>query len=181
MTDSTALACHEARQLIQAELDRPLLTYEALSLRGHLTHCDQCRAYRADLCRVQALLSNTGHDLVHASHGAPDLTTRVSRQVQRQQPRRRLFSLVQVAAQVGGLAIVVMFALRLERMGPTSVLATKAQEPVVEVRPPSVWLPASARTQIPAWEFAGDQEPAVKQPTVVGWPARTLPGMLIPD
>lgn len=178
MTASEWLACPDARQLIQAELDRPLLTDEALSLRVHLSHCDHCRGYRDDLARVQALLTQTGHGIAHPAHSLPDLTARVSRQVQQQQPRKRLFALVRAAAQVGGAAMVVMLALRIERPVPIKGAVVKAA-PVVTAALPSA-LPASAQMQIPALEFAGDERPA-DHPGVVVWPTRSLPGMIIPD
>lgn len=179
MTASEWLACPGARQLIQAELDRPLLTDEALTLRVHLAHCEHCRGYRDDLARIQALLTQTGHGLAHPAHSMPDLTARVSRQVQEQQPRKRLFALVRVAAQVGAAAMVVMLALRIERPASTRTPAVKAA-PVVTTVSLSA-MPASARIQIPALEFAGDESPAAIHSGVVVWPTRNLPGMIIPD
>ena len=113
MTASEWLACPDARQLIQAELDRPLLTDEALALRVQLARCELCRSFRVDLAGVQTLLTQTGHGLAHPAHSLPDLTARVSRQVQEQRPRKRLFAMVRVAAQVGAAAMVVMLALRI--------------------------------------------------------------------
>ena len=179
MTASEWLACPDARQLIQAELDRPLLTEEALPLRVHLAHCEHCRGYRDDLARVQTLLTQTGHGIAHPAHSLPDLTARVSRQVQEQQPRKRLFALVRVAAQVGAAAMVVMLALRIERPATLKEPAVKATPVVTSVVMSG--LPAAARMQIPAFEFAGDASPAVDHSGVVVWPTRSLPGMIIPD
>ncbi len=179
MTASEWLACPDARQLIQAELDRPLLTDEALALRVHLAHCELCRSYRDDLARVQTLLTQTGHGLAHPAHSLPDLTARVSRQVQEQRPRKRLFAMVRVAAQVGAAAMVVMLALRIERPAPAKVPVVKAAPVATAVAMSAV--PAAARMQIPAIEFAGDERPAVDHSGVVVWPTRTLPGMIIPD
>lgn len=186
MSDRDALACPQARQLIQAELDRPLRTAESASLRMHLAGCAGCRAYRTDLTEVQALLADAGRQLAHPPHNAPDLAPRVSRRVRSEQPRHMLFALAQATAQIGGLALVALLVVRGDRLIPAARPSVPTAEPVVaQVAGHFAWTPTPAEMRVPAFEFDDDRESDQAADPAISWaaggPSQNPPGSLLPD
>ena len=185
MNAREALACSQAHQLIQAELDRPLLTDESASVRAHLAECADCRAYRADIGAVQTLLLDAGHELAHRPHAMPDLTSQVRRVVHTQRPRQMLMTLAQATAQFGGLALVALLVWngnRVFRQGPETA---PAPEPTsVAAVAPVRWKPTATAMRVSPLEFIEErsaERTSGSHRTVTGGPALIQPGFLLRD
>ncbi len=189
MNARDALACSQAHQLIQAELDRPLRTDEAAALRAHLAGCADCQAYRAEIGAVQALLLDAGHGVTQRPHALPDLTAQVRRDVQIQRPRQMLLTLAQATAQFGGLALVALLvwtgnrALRPEpdtqpAAAPTAIVAAPASPTTMR------WTSAATEMQVSPLEFleerTAERSAGSLRPVTGGHPLNQ-PGSLLRD
>lgn len=160
------LSHDQARRYIQTASGNGLNPMERASLEAHLNSCSACRAYQAEMSRLDtAITTALRHRWATPRRSPIDMSARVRMRMNRDVERKIFLTLAQTFVKLGSLALVIVVGV--------SLLTNHNLQPGAAT-PAESYKVTNVRNGLPAFEFESDEsrpiQPLVSQPDADTWP-----------
>ncbi len=168
------LSHRQARYLAQATLDGELSAEHRTAFEAHLAGCPECRAYAAEMSRLEAALQQLGDRHRRQPRAVPDFTGAVRLRLQREAAPSFWLRLTGGLAQAASLVIVTALTWQLLSSPRGSFEGDPADDTAANQSAAGTTLGRS--NLIPAVEFDEEDAAPVRTlttPPTLLWPAPT--------
>ena len=157
----------QARRLVHAAADRSLTARDGRRLEAHLAACPDCRAYQAEIARLQSIVTHALRERWSERKAARRRVDGASAQAAGAIRRGRFFRAANGFTQIASLFVIAVMLVRWAQVWDAPASVGRVEAPAAARAARSLPAAPTGRqaAAIPVVEFEPDQEdPAVHEP-----------------